>query len=170
VAREVALAHAGNVRSFAGTYINRRTADERARIGLDRLTPDEQVRLNNLVAIAIAAGPGRLSSAPGLGRDGFTLANRLQIHGEVSLTVGTSGHGRNFYGTSFFTTITDPETNLTIGLGFEQYHGTGFYGFGPNEYAYSELGLRNRGFDLGLGTRSFDLGLGLGAAGSVKRH
>jgi hypothetical protein len=165
VAKEVGLARAGNVRAFAGTFISRRTPDERAKAGLDRLTPDEQARLNNFVAVAIASGPVRRQSAQFLGKDAVNVINRLQVHGEVSLTIGSSGHGRSFYDTSFFTTITDPETNLTIGVGYEQFKGNGGYGYGygygygPDDYAYSDLGLHNRGFDLGLGT-----------AGYVRRH
>jgi hypothetical protein len=161
VAREVSLARAGNVRGFAGTYIGRRTADERARIGLDRLSPDEQARLNSLVAAAIAGGPVSPASASFLGKDALSVVNRLQIHGEVSLTVGSSGHGRNFYGTSFSTTITDPETGLTIGLGYDQFHGSGrygsgrygsgwydpgWYGYDDGDYVFSDLGYSNLGF------------------------
>lgn len=149
VAREVSLARAGNVRGFAGTFIGRRTADERAKAGLDRLMPDEQVRLNSLVAMALAAGPVRRESAQYLGKDAVSVLNRLQIHGEVSLTFGSSGGGHNFYGSSLFTTITDPETNLTIGIGLEQYKGDGWFesGDGPDDFADGDF--RGRGFGSG---------------------
>jgi hypothetical protein len=125
VAHEVELARAGGIAGFAGTFTSRRTPEDRTRAGLDGLTDAERARLNLLVAQAIAAGP-TFSTIEGPGKNRLTtLVDRLQIHGEVSLTFGSSGHGRNFYGTSFFTTITDPETNLTIGIGFDQYHGKG---------------------------------------------
>ena len=146
VAREVALAQAGGVRAFAGTFFSRRTAEERAKTGLDRLSPAEQARLNTLVAAAIAAGPAfAVEAAPR--RTALDSVRQLQVHGEVSLTVGSGGHGRSFYDTSLFTTITDPATNITIGLGYEQFHGKGWWGcgYGPLDYLepdpYAERGF-----------------------------
>jgi hypothetical protein len=151
VAREVALARAGHVRAFAGTFTGRRPAAERIAAGLDRLTPEEQARLDALVALALAAGPVRPDSASALAKDAMDIVHRLQIHGEVSLTVGSSGNGRNFYGTSLYTAITDPETNLTIELGWEQFKGNGWfgYGYGPYDYAYPDFGFRGRDFSGG---------------------
>ncbi|HEY4299440.1 MAG TPA: hypothetical protein VGM73_01120 [Candidatus Didemnitutus sp.] len=125
VGREVDLARAGGVTGFAGTFSSRRTAVERTRAGLDLLTDAERARLDLLVAQAIVAGPVVTALDGPRKNRVVALVDRLQIHGEVSLTFGSSGHGRNFYGTSFFTTITDPATNLTIGIGFDQYHGKG---------------------------------------------
>ncbi|HET7536415.1 MAG TPA: hypothetical protein VFJ90_08180, partial [Candidatus Didemnitutus sp.] len=56
VAREAALARAGNVRGFAGTFVGRRNPAEQVAAGLGRLTDAEQAKLNELVAGVIASG------------------------------------------------------------------------------------------------------------------
>ncbi|HVU17559.1 MAG TPA: hypothetical protein VHD32_11575 [Candidatus Didemnitutus sp.] len=143
VAREVSLAHAGGVTSFAGTFSGRRTAAEKSKAGLDLLTDNERARLDLLVAQAIVAGPVVATAERTWGNRLSAFADRLEIHGEVSFTVGTSGHGRNFYGTSFFTTISDPASGVTVGIGFDQYHGKGipacsYYG-GPGYLDYDVM-------------------------------
>jgi len=136
VAREVAAARAGRVSGFAGTFISRRTAAERTQIGLDRLSPAEQENLNLVVARAIAAGATQPDVSPELAREAVVNGHRLQVHGEVSLTVGGDGHGHSFYGTSFSTTVSDPVTGLTVGVGYDQYKGKGWLGYGPDGYYY----------------------------------
>ncbi len=131
VAREVSLARQGNVKAFAGTFSSRRKPAERTMAGLDRLTPAELEQLDRLVATAIAAGPApamlprRLKSSDVAARE-----NRLEIHGEVTLAYGWGSGGRDMRAGSLYTEIYDKQTGVTLGLGYSQFSGDGWWGYG----------------------------------------
>jgi len=127
VAREVSLAHQGNVRAFAGTFVSRRKPAELKAAGLDRLTAEEQDRLNDLVALAIAAGPVKPEPRE-LKPGDVSVTDRLQIHGSIGLAMGWGG-GRSFRAGSFFTDIYDPVTGLELGIGLSAMSGNGWMGW-----------------------------------------
>lgn len=156
VAREVSLARAGNVHAFAGTFLARRTDEERQAIGAERLTPAEKTSLDSLVAVAISTGTASTGLSHYSGKSLNDVLHRLEVHGEVSVMVGSSGGGRNFYGTSFFTTVSDPATGITVGFGYEDFHGKGcVLPLAADDYPYSlsEPALRRRASDFVLSRR-----------------
>jgi hypothetical protein len=51
----------------------------------------------------------------------------VEVHGDLSLTVGGGSHGSSFYGTSMDLFVTDPSGKFTIGVGFSEYRGKGFF-------------------------------------------
>jgi hypothetical protein len=159
VAREVSLARQGNVKAFAGTFSSRRKPAERAIAGLDRLSAAEIEQLDRLVATAIAAGPAQLSLPQRLKPKDVARNDRLEIHGEVSVAYGWGRGGREMRAGSIYTEIYDKETGLSLGLGYSQFSGDGWWGYGDPYYDYgygyalpmrSGLGLA-RGFDGGFG-------------------
>jgi hypothetical protein len=135
VERELVLATQGNVPSFAGTFADRRSAPERAKAGIDKMSPGERAQLNALVDRTLASRP---ISEP---TTAASIANynairgvkpRTQLHGEVSLIVGTSGGGNNFYGGSFYVEQSDPAKGYSIAIGYSELHGKGLAGlYGP---------------------------------------
>jgi hypothetical protein len=58
-----------------------------------------------------------------------TITYKPRLHGEVTLTVGTAGGGRNFYGGSFTTIYDDPQHHLTAAFTYAEYHGNGLLSF-----------------------------------------
>lgn len=137
VAREVSLARQGNVKAFAGTFSSRRKPAETTAAGLDRLAPDEIAQLDQLVANAIAAGPTqpvlpqRLKS-----KDVARAENRLEIHGQVTLAYGWGSGGREMRAGSLYTEIYDKQTGMTLGLGYSQVSGDGWWGYGYPDLGY----------------------------------
>jgi len=147
IAREVTFARQGHVTGFAGTFISRRTPEERKRAGLDRLSEAEQAKLNALVASALAAQGGRTTTGgTRLKRADMATRDRLHVHGEISFTYGWSGGG-TFRGGSVYTTITDLETGISLGLGYAQYSGNGWWWDGdyyyPHYYSPAHASLRS---------------------------
>ncbi len=135
VAREVSLARQGNVKAFAGTFSSRRKPAERTMAGLDRLTPTELEQLDRLVATAIAAGPAPATLPRRLkASDVAARADRLEIHGEVTLAYGWGSGGRDMRAGSLYTEIYDKETGVTLGLGYSQFSGDGWWGYGAPYY------------------------------------
>jgi hypothetical protein len=72
IGRELALARAGDVRGFAGTFSGRRTAAERAAAGLDLLTDAERGRIDALVVTLLASPPATAGSSPSANAPGST--------------------------------------------------------------------------------------------------
>jgi hypothetical protein len=135
VTKELSLARAGNVRGFAGTFTSRRNPAERVAAGLDRLTTDEQAKLNELVATRLARRPDATSSVTRLKKEVVQKAkNPVELHGEVSFTYGWQKGGGEFKGGSIYVTAQDPDTGLAIGVGYAQYEGDGWWGYGPGYY------------------------------------
>lgn len=135
VAREVSLARQGNVRAFAGTFSSRRKPEEKASAGLDQLSPAELTQLDQLVAAAIAAGPSKPELPSRLKDSDVANKDRLQVHGTVSVAYGWGG-GREMRAASLYTTITDPDSGFTLGLGISQYSGDGWWCYDPFDTSY----------------------------------
>jgi len=141
VAREVALARQGNVKAFAGTFSSRRKPAETTAAGLDRLAPEELAQLDQLVATAIAAGPTQPVLPQRLKpKDVASAENRLEIHGQVSLAYGWGSGGREMRAGSLYTEIYDKQTGVTLGLGYSQMSGDGWWGCGYPDYGYDGYG------------------------------
>jgi hypothetical protein len=145
VAREVSLARQGNVKAFAGTFSSRRKPAERTMAGLDRLTPTELEQLDRLVATAIAAGPAPATLPRRLRPDDVAVReNRLEIHGEVTLAYGWGSGGRDMRAGSLYTEIYDKQTGVTLGLGYSQFSGDGWWGYGDPYYYCDDYFLPGR--------------------------
>lgn len=138
IAREVSLARQGNVKAFAGTFSSRRKPHERTAAGLDRLSPAELEQLDRLVATAIAAGPAPVALPRRLKPSDVARNDRLEIHGEVALAYGWGSGGRDMRAGSLYTEIYDKQTGVTLGLGYSQFSGDGWWGYGdPYYYDYA---------------------------------
>jgi hypothetical protein len=132
VDRDIRLARDGEVGGFASTFTQRLTARERSAVGVDRLTAAQVARLDALVARAIATPPPPEAefawqprpAAPASAAVVPTKPPGLEVHGDVSLTVG-GGSGGSFYGTALDLLLTDPNGKYTIALGFSTWHGSG---------------------------------------------
>lgn len=136
VAREVSLARQGNVKAFAGTFSGRRKPAELKSAGLDRLAPEELAQLDRLVATAIAAGPTQPALAPRLKPSDVARNDRLEVHGQVSFAYGWGSGGREMRAGSIYTEIHDKQTGTILGLGYSQFSGDGWWGYGDPYYDY----------------------------------
>jgi hypothetical protein len=151
VAADVASAREGGVTGFSSTFTARRSPRERAATGIGSLTESELKTLDMLAARAIAMGPPPdqmfsysppRAEAPGAAPPKATVdaeAPRLEVHGDLSFTVGGSGHGRSFYGTSDDIAVVDAKDGFSLDVGFEDFKGKGLLGlcgpfglYGPN--------------------------------------
>jgi hypothetical protein len=145
VAADVASAHEGGVTGFSSTFTARRSAQERADTGIGALTEDERGTLDVLAARAIAMGPPPEQmfsysppraeaprAAPPTVAAVDVEAPRLEVHGDLSFTVGGSGHGRGFYGTSDDIAVVDAKDGFSLDIGIEDFKGKGLLGlYGP---------------------------------------
>jgi hypothetical protein len=134
VARELTVARQGDVVAFSRSFLSRRTADQVATAGLAALTPTERIALDTYIARAVAQRPASavttLAAKTKVADDIVeTVTYKPRLHGEVTLTVGTVGGGRNFYGGSFTTIYDDPQHRLTAAFTYAEYHGTGLLPF-----------------------------------------
>lgn len=136
VAREVSLARQGNVKAFAGTFSSRRKPAETTAAGLDRLAPEQLAQLDQLVANAIAAGPTQPVLPQRLKAKDVARNDRLEIHGQVSLAYGWGSGGREMRAGSIYTEIHDKQTGTTLGIGYSQVSGDGWWGYGYPYYDY----------------------------------
>jgi hypothetical protein len=140
VGRDVALARQGGVTGFSSSFSARLTAQERAAAGIGRLSATERAALDSLAARAIASPPAPSdtftyeppAAPPGMQDVLVTAPLKLQVHGDLSVTVGGGGHGSSFFGTSEDLFVTDPSGNFTVGVGVSEFRGKGLYGLcGP---------------------------------------
>jgi hypothetical protein len=130
VARELTVARQGDVVAFSRSFLSRRTADQVTAAGLAALTPSERTALDTYIARAVAQRPAPVVTtlaAKAKVTDNVveTITYKPRLHGEVTLTVGTAGGGRNFYGGSFTTIYDDPQHRLTAAFTYAEYHGNG---------------------------------------------
>ena len=130
IAREITVARQGDVIAFARSFMSRRTGDQLTAAGLTALTPEERTALDTIVARAVAQRPGvvvKTLAAKAKEEDAVveTVTYKPQIHGEVSLTYGMAGGGRNFYGGSLTAIYDDPQHNFTAAFTYAEYHGKG---------------------------------------------
>jgi len=152
VGRDVTLAHQGGVTGFSSTFAARHTPRERAAAGIDRLSDKERSILDSLVATVIAIGPPpseafAYAPAPAPAAPAEVLVStppHLEVHGDLSFTVGGGSHGSSFYGTSMDLFVTDPSGKFTLGIGVSEYRGRGLFGpcgpYSPVFYGPSYLG------------------------------
>ena len=132
VADEVGLARQQNIGEFSENFVARRSTGERQLAGLDRLTAEQQAKINEFVAAALAARP-KPKERPRI-KDSEVLvpARPAEIHGSVTLSYGWGG-GRSFRGESLWLDYYDPESRVGIGVGIANYSG-GFAGYYPDDY------------------------------------
>lgn len=102
--------------------------------GLDRLSPEQLARFNELVATSLAASLAtqlQPRERPRLkDNEVVSLQRRLEVHGGMSFTYGTAGSGRNYRETAGWISYYDPVTGLGISFGFSRFKGDGLYGYG----------------------------------------
>lgn len=132
VKRDVDLAHQGAVTGFSSAFTERCTPTERAAAGIDLLPAKDRAVLDSLVARAIATGPApgqavSYAPPPGAVSSAATVSRPpgLDVHGDLSFSIGAGSHGSNFYGTSADVFATDPSGKFTLGVGFSEYRGHG---------------------------------------------
>jgi hypothetical protein len=129
VAAEVALARQGDIAGFARSFSARRSDEERAATGLAKLSVEELAELDRLVAALIAAGPALKDVPRRVTVSEGTQKDRLEVHGEVSYTVGWGSGGRSFQGGSMTTTVFDRKTGSSLSFTYGQYEGDLFGGY-----------------------------------------
>jgi hypothetical protein len=138
IERELTVARQGNVVAFSRSFLQRRTSDQVAAAGLATLSPEERATLDRFVARAVAQRPAvlvpTLAARAKTADDTVieTVTYKPQLHGEVTLTVGTAGSGRTFYGGSFTTVYEDPQRNFSVAFTYAEYHGKGLPYFGDD--------------------------------------
>ena len=135
VAHDVALAHEGGVTGFSSEFSARHTEQERISAGMSLLSDKERLALDRYVSRTIALGPPpdeefsysnpEHPPTPPPTPAQTSAPRPLEIHGDVSFTVGGSSHGGNFYGTSVDAFVTDPNHGFTVGVGFSEFRGKG---------------------------------------------
>lgn len=134
IAREITVARQGDVVAFSRSFMQRRSADQLTAAGLTALTPEERTQLDRVVALAVAQRPAivvqTLTAKAKAADDAVeTITYKPQLHGEVTLTFGTAGGGRNFYGGSFTTVYDDPQRKFSVAFTYAEYHGKGLLPF-----------------------------------------
>lgn len=139
IAREITVARQGDVVAFSRSFMQRRSADQLTAAGLSTLTPDERSQLDRVVALAVAQRPAivvqTLSAKAKAADDAVeTITYKPQLHGEVTLTFGTAGGGRNFYGGSFTTVYDDPQRKFSVAFTYAEYHGKGLLPYDQCDY------------------------------------
>jgi hypothetical protein len=154
VDHDVTLARQGGVTGFSSAFTARHSEKECKAAGIDRLSDQERTVLDSLVARSIAIGPPPsepYTYAPPQptptptpravpSTKTVSMLQQLEVHGDVSFTVGSASHGRSFYGTSLDLNVTDPTGKFTIAVGFDDYRGKGLLGlygpYGPDGPSY----------------------------------
>jgi hypothetical protein len=151
VSQDVTAARQGGVTGFSTGFSARHWAHERVASGLDQLSAAERAVLDRLTARAIALGPPpddgftysppKSAPAPAIiappkptpSESLVTAVEKLEVHGDLSFTVGAGSHGSSFYGTSDDLYVTDPSGKFTLAVGIDDYRGKGPIGplFGP---------------------------------------
>jgi hypothetical protein len=127
-------------------FSQRRTPRERSLAGLDQLNAAQLARLDRLVRRRIV-GPDADSEsdatliaparpAPVIAVKPSITPHSLELHGEISYTMGWSKGGGNFQGSDIVVTYDDPKDRFSVLVGYSEYHGKGlpwcFYpGGGP---------------------------------------
>ncbi len=114
-------------------FSQRRTAREREIAGLDHLATaqlaalDERVRLQLAGPAPEPAATAALTSAATAGSGGVQAVaykRPLELHGEVSYTVGWSKAG-SFQGGDLVVSYDDPAHRYSVLVGYSEYHGKG---------------------------------------------
>ena len=124
IGRELALARAGDVRGFAGTFFSRRTAAERAAAGLDLLNEAERGRIDTLVVTLLASPPATFwpsQAASPRDRGVEPVSERPRIHGSVTAMYGWGSGGYSTYGGSLSTHFYDPVRKFSAAVEISDY-------------------------------------------------
>ncbi len=124
IGRELALARAGDVRGFAGTFSGRRTPAERAAAGLDTLTEAERGRIDALVTTLLASPPATFwpsQAASPRDRGVEPVSERPRIHGSVTAMYGWGSGGYSTYGGSLSTHYYDPVRKFSAAVEISDY-------------------------------------------------
>ena len=124
IGRELALARAGDVRGFAGTFSGRRTAAERAASGLYLLTDTERGRIDALVVTLLASPPATFwpsQAASPRDRGLEPVSERPRIHGSVTAMYGWGSGGSSTYGGSLSTHFYDPVRKFSAAVEISDY-------------------------------------------------
>ena len=131
VAGELASVRRAGANELAGSFVSRRTDAELKATGLDRLSFEQLVKLNEFVAAALAAHP-RPKERPRLKEsDVLAAARQNQIHGSVTVAYGWGG-GRSVRAESLWLDYYDPEDRFALGVGLSNSDGGGFYRYSPD--------------------------------------
>ena len=150
--------------AYIGTFVGRRSDAELKVAGLDRLTPAELTKLNELVAAIITVHPKPKQRPRIKDDDVINAAAKPEIHGSISVTVGSGGKGRNFWGSTLWMDYFDPASGLGLSVGLSSFTGKGFYGYNQGYYGPGYLSDFPFGFDSfsrGLSRYDFASGDGL---------
>ncbi len=134
VADDLADARHENLSALDGTFVARQTEAGRKAAGLDRLTPAQLAKLNELVAAAITAHPTP-KERPRLKDSDVLVKNRAEIHGSVTVAYGWGAGGRSMRAGSLWLDYYDPESRLGLSVGLSTASGGGFGGYYPDYYA-----------------------------------
>lgn len=134
VADDLAFARRENITDLGGTFVSRRTEADRKQAGLDRLSPEQLAKLNELVAAALAARP-KPKERPRLKESDVLGAKRRgEIHGSVTVMYGWGRGGRDYRAGTLWLDYQDPDGRFGLGLGLTSADGDGFYGYYPGYY------------------------------------
>tara|TARA_B110000305_G_C19362760_1_gene600289 strand:- start:251 stop:859 length:609 start_codon:yes stop_codon:yes gene_type:complete len=127
IAYEVSSARAGGVNGFAGGFSERRTDAELVATGIERMSDGQRVRLDEHITGFLADQPvsyvyrgdgrGPRSTRRGDNAEFRGKGPLLEVHGSVTMTVGTSSAG-SFYGGSATTVISDPKGRFNAVISF----------------------------------------------------
>jgi len=134
VGHDVTLARQGGVTGFSSAFSARHTAQELAAAGIGGLSVKERSCLDSLAARAIAIGPSPLQTfefvppPPVPPETPVPAPPAAEVHGDLSFTIGRGGRGSSFYGSSVDLFVTDPSGRFTVGVGFSDYRGRGYFG------------------------------------------
>jgi hypothetical protein len=129
--------------ALPGTLSTRHPEAKLREAGLDRLTPKQLAKLNELVDAAVYNRPQPQPKERPRLKDSDVLSEqgRLQVHGGMSFTYGWAGGGRNFRETAAWVSYYDPVTGIGLGFDFSNASGDGLYGgYYPGNYDYYDRG------------------------------
>jgi hypothetical protein len=134
VADDLAFARRENLTDLGGTFVSRRTEAARKQAGLDRLTPEQLARLNELVGAAIATRPTPKERPRLKESDVLSAKRRGEVHGSVTMMYGWGRGGREYRAGSLWLDYQDPDGRFGLGVGISTFDGDGFYGYYPGYY------------------------------------
>lgn len=134
VADDLAFARRENLTDLGGTFVARRSEADRKQAGLDRLSPEQLAKLNELVAAALAARPTPKERPRLKESDVLSAKRRGEIHGSVTVMYGWGRGGREYRAGSLWLDYQDPDGRFGLGLGISTSDGDGFHGYYPGYY------------------------------------
>lgn len=134
VADDLALVRREKLTDPGGTFVSRRSEADRKLAGLDRLTPEQLAKLNEVVAAALAARP-KPKERPRLKESDVLGAKRRgEIHGSVTVAYGWGRGGRDYRAGTLWLDYQDPDGRFGLGLGISTSDGDDFSDCYPGYY------------------------------------